>query len=1112
MQKTPNGQHLYSPSDLITFLGCRHATFLDMQRLAGKIKRPESEDHAKLLAQKGIEHERAHLARLRDQGLQVVAIPNQKNRAEQTELTAQALHSGADVIYQARLAGGDWVGYADFLIRVPAASKLGQFSYEVLDTKLARKVKPDYLLQLSAYSQMLASIQGLMPAQMHLVTGDGTQHSFPVHDSSHYHDRTRQLFEEFVADPPQHSEPEPCNHCAQCSWQPVCQQHWQEQGHLSLVANMRRSQITKLRAAGINSIAQLAALPDDRPIDDLDHNTCRKLVSQARLQQRQRSGDGNHFEPIDADSQRGLRRLPRPDGGDLFFDIEGDPLYRQGLEYLFGVFSIEDGQPKFRHWLAHDHEQECARFKELMAFLAEHLGRHPGAHIYHYNHYETSALKRLAGRYATCEEQLDNLLRAERFVDLYYITTASIRTSEPGYSLKNMETFYREKRQGEVTAATDSLVAYNRWQETGDDAILQEIVDYNRDDCESTWQLRDWLVTLRPGQLPWRQLPKHNPLEAQRKDHEIEHECYLARLATLTGPAAAVGRQLADLLEFHRREDRPQWWAFFERAYRSREELLDDAECIAGLQKIGFREEKRSIIHLFSFPHQESKLGKNSQVVDTATLENMGRIVELDWQRCQLGIKRAANREMPSAMAIGPTGPVDAKMIREAIYRYADRLLDDPERKCAATDLLARTRPRGPNRVAGQPLVGKSGSEDQMLEAVAALDHSCLFIQGPPGAGKTHYGSRLIVDLIGRGKKVGIAANSHHAIHNLLARVEQTAQDKGVSLHGFKKASSDFAESFYHSATDSITNCTRIEDINTRCDLIAGTAWAFAHPFLDDSLDYLFIDEAGQVATANVVAMANAATNVVLIGDQMQLGQPLQGLHPGEAGLSVLDFLLGERAVIEADRGIFLPQTRRLHPGICQFVSQAFYAGQLKSHPEAASRTLQLSGIDLPASGIATIHVDHAGCAQKSDAEAQMIEKCYQGLIGQQLIGADKSARPISGEDILIISPYNIQTNHLASLLPDTARVGTIDKFQGQEAPIVIISMTSSSAEDAPRGLKFLLDRQRLNVAVSRAQCLAVVVFSPKLLAASCTSAEQLKLLNTFCWLDEYATATSVTG
>ncbi len=1110
MHKYGNDQILYSPSDLITFLGCHHATYLDVKALSEKMDKAEADMMGKLLQKKGLEHEAAYLRKLKDEGKSVIEIPKNHNLKDRTNLTLEAMQSGADVIYQAVFLAAPWRGDADFLIKCDTPSNLGDFSYEVLDTKLARKDEPKYIMQLCIYSELLAALQGMRPATMYLFLGDHKKHCFRLTDFFHYYTHTKDRFERYLQNLPMDSYPEPCSHCRFCPWREGCTAQWEQDDHLSLVANIQRSQMSKLRKTGIRSVASLAATAPDTKIPDLNRDVFLRLRSQAVLQHHKATTGKDKYEIIPFPSDKGFARMPVPDDGDLFFDMEGDPLYPNGLEYLFGVCYCKNGRMQFKSFWAHDHEEERETFKRFMRFLASHLAEHPHAYIYHYSHYETTALKRLACRYAECEEQLDNLLRNQKFVDLYLVVRESIRTSEPGYSIKNLETFYMDKRANAVATAADSIVVYNEWRETGDDQLLQEIASYNEDDCTSTYLLRDWLLNLKPVGTPWFQgSPEYAEIEElQRKDWEIEYENYRALLGVKDEALSPINERLSHLLEFHNREAKPQWWGSFERQNKFESELIDDPECLGGLQQVGTLDpEKYSLIYSYCFPSQEYKLKVGDQAVDIATMQNAGTIVNIDEGTCIIKIKRGASKEpLPETLSIGPSKPIDSKIIRSAIYRYADYVLkaSGADATHVATELLARNEPSIQGKLPGEAVITSDDLQGGALEAITALTDSYLFIQGPPGAGKTYTCSHIVVELIKRGKKVGITSNSHKAIHNLLEKVESVAAEKGVPFHGIKKASSGNDETVF--IGQFIRTETRIDNMNLDADLFAGTAWTFASPHFYGQLDYLFIDEAGQVATANAVGMAMATRNMVLVGDQMQLGQPIQGIHPGEAGSSVLEFLLKDHATITSDRGIFLGQTRRMRPSICQFVSDAFYDGRLTAHGVTSERRLDLQSIDLPNEGIVMISAEHEGCSQKSVEEGKIIKAKYQALLGQGFIDRDIGTRPITEDDILVVTPYNMQVNYLRSVLPDNARVGTVDKFQGQEAPIVLISMVTSSSEDIPRNIEFLYSRNRLNVAVSRAQCLVVIVVNPKLLEIPCTTVEQMKLINTFCWLDEYAT------
>lgn len=1120
MQHYGNDQILYSPSDLVTFLGCHHASFLDVKALSEDMDKAEPSTTGQLLQKKGLEHEAAYLQRLKDEGKTVVEIPKDRNLQDRAKLTLEAMQSGVDVIYQAVFFVAPWRGDADFLIKCDTPSSLGDFSYEVLDTKLARTAEPKHIMQLCVYSELLTDLQELRPANMHLFLGDHEKHSFRVADFFYYYNRAKGRFESYLHSLPTDSYPEPCSHCTFCQWRDGCKTQWEEDDHLSLVANIQRSQMDKLRKAGIQTVAALATIEPDTKIPNLSRDVFLRLRSQAVLQHHKATTGEDKCEIIpflnNASRPWGFTRMPVADDGDLFFDMEGDPLYPNGLEYLFGVDYFNGDEKIFKTFWAHDEKQEKETFKQFMDFLADHLAKYPHAHIYHYNHYETTALKRLSCRYAACEEQLDNLLRNQKFIDLYLVVRESIRTSEPGYSIKNLETFYMEKRGGAVATAADSIIVYNEWRETGADELLQEIADYNEVDCVSTHLLRDWLLTLKPEDAPWfKGLPEYaEEEEQQRKDWEIEYEDYQTRLGVTSDNPPVINERLSNLLEFHNREAKPQWWSSFDRQNKFEDELIDDTECLGGLQQVGSPvPEKRSLIYSYRFPSQEYKLKIGADAVDIAIMERAGTIVEIDEDACIVKIKRGANKDsLPESLSIGPPGPIDSKIIRASLYRYADHVLEAPDTTHAATELLAQNVPRIHGKQPGEAVITSDDLQADALEAIAGLENSYLFIQGPPGAGKTYTSSHIIVDLIKLGKKIGVTSNSHKAIHNLLEKVESVAAEKGVQFHGIKKATSGNDETIFDGQF--IRSETKTDNMspnkNMSADIFAGTAWTFSSPHFanvmnEPQLDYLFIDEAGQVATANIVAMATAAKNIILVGDQMQLGQPIQGTHPGEAGLSVLEFLLGDHCTIPAERGIFLGQTRRMRPSICQYISDAFYDGRLTAHESTSERSLNLQGVDLPNEGIVMIPAEHEGCSQKSIEEGQIIKTKYQALLGQEFTDRDGNMRPIVQDDILVVTPYNVQVNYLRSILPDKAKVGTVDKFQGQEAPIVLISMVTSSAEDLPRNIEFLYSKNRLNVAVSRAQCLAVVVSNPKLLEIPCGTVEQMKLVNTFCWLDEYS-------
>ena len=749
--------------------------------------------------------------------------------------------------------------------------------------------------------------------------------------------------------------------------------------------------------------------------------------------------------------------------------------------------------------------------------LRTRLEAHPDAFVYHYANYEETALKRLAMVHGTREARVDDLLRRRKLVDLYKVVREGVRISEPGYSLKNVEVFFGGDRAGEVKTALDSMVVYDQWQQTGDEALLDQIRAYNEADCRSLLMCRDWLLRLRPSEVPWfgtetaadtGVLAEDPARAAKRKEDEERNAALVARLLDGVTEADREWRELAgQLVDFHKREAKPEWWAMFNRQDMTEEELIDDAECIGGLEPDPDRPpfpEKRSIVYSFRFPAQDFKMSLGGDVLIADTLAPAGEIVRLDEDKFEISLKRGKNREpLPHRFSLIPKGPLGDKVLRAAIARYIGAVLKgDEDRYSAITGILRRDYPRF------QGLTGIGDDPDEVaraIDAIGRLDRSHLLIQGPPGGGKTYTASHAIVEMLARGKRVGVSSHSHKAINNLLQASRRLATDRGLRFRGIKKSS--YEEQFLNGSIieDTTDNGYAAEGGH---DLIAGTAWLFAREELDQQLDYLFVDEAGQVSLANTIAMGVSAKNVILVGDQMQLSQPLKGSHPGRSGLSALEHLLDGAATVPPERGIFLSKTRRMHPDLCRFISDAFYDGRLMAEAGNERQCLVLNPDADPAlapTGLRFISVEHEGCSQKSEPEAERVRQLYQSLLAQRWTDREGRVRPIGVDDILVVSPYNMQVNLLRSRLPEGARVGTVDKFQGQEAAVVLISMATSSGDDLPRQIEFLYSRNRLNVAISRARCLAVIVASPRLLETSCSTIEQMRLVNALCWAKNFS-------
>lgn len=1105
-------QLLHSASDLNAFLGCVHAAALNLRALDDanlRARRAIDDAAATLVQDTGHAHEAAYLATLPE----VVEISKGGSLESAAAATAAAMREGAAIIYQATFFDAPWHGFADFLRRVGTPSALGGWSYEAVDTKLARSAKPSHVLQLGLYSDLIAQVQGVRPHAMHVVLGDGREETFRAHEFRHTLDVAKRRYLDFVGGGAQGSVGEPNASCGLCAWRDVCDAEWEANDHLSRVAGIQAGQIAKLRAAGITTVADLATTPAGTKVLKLAPDTFERLRDQAAMQVARRSG-APLAKPLPVEPARGFARLPAPHPADLFFDLEGDPFAPGGsLEYLWGVhYRDAAGAPCFRHELAHDRRAERAAFEAMVDWFTAHLAAHPGAHIYHYAAYEVSVLRRLSTHYATREDAVDALLRAEKLVDLYAVARAAIRTSEPNLSLKTLEIFFAGKREEAVKDGGQSIVEYHRWQETGEAALLDAIVAYNRVDCENTEGLRDWLLSLRP-ELPWWECAASVP-DVEKSEEAIKREAEreALRLAVRAhAPLSERGRELvAHLSDFHRRANKPALWAVYDRCERAADELIDDGECIGAIQPAGVdwvRRDGRSTIATYSFPDQDSKLREGSDVLHAPSLVRMGTICAIDRVMNRVEVRRGGQKGFPESGALIPSWTLPTRILEKAVARVAAAWAGgDASAYRALADLIERRAPRL-HAWGGGAMVqpGETLIEAATLRALA-LDESSLFIQGPPGTGKTHSSAHVICALLAAGKRVGVSSNSHKAINNLLAKVEAVAAETGLVFSGAKKVSARDPESYL--AGRVITDCESVEDCLLGYELIGGTAWLFADEAFDQYLDYLFVDEAGQVSLGHLLAMGAAARNIVLVGDQMQLGQPIQGAHPGESGLSVLDYLLEGAATIAPERGILLDTSWRMHPEVQGFISEVVYDGRLRAHLDCSRQTLLLDDDAHPLLkfyGMRMVAMDHVARALVSPEEVTLTAALVDSLIGQRFIDRQGCEGVIGLSNILIVAPYNLQVNALKTALPDGARVGTVDKFQGQEAEVVIVSLTTSSPDDLPRHVDFFYSKNRLNVAISRARTLAIVLANPRLLELDAATVEHLRLVNTLAWLSAEA-------
>jgi uncharacterized protein len=770
---------------------------------------------------------------------------------------------------------------------------------------------------------------------------------------------------------------------------------------------------------------------------------------------------------------------------------------------------MENGKEEFRPFWAHNYKEEKAAFQDLVDFFTQRQQDYPRSHIYHYNHYETTALKRLMSVYGTREGHVDNLLRTGAFVDLYRILRNSLIISEPRYSLKNVEVFYSGKRGGAVTTSEDSIIEYEKYMKTGDQAILDEICRYNEIDCISTARLFDWLheIKLKDG------IQSISSQTSEAKDPEEEIESITEAISTWMEENPDIQQEterIATLLrhfpQFYRREKKPVWWSIFDKNEQTSDDLLEDPECLARISVNSYRSDGKKIIYECSFPEQEFKFIEGHSYTLAGSLETAGKIEDCDLEKQELSLSRSVRKsDLPPIFDLIPDWPIQTVAKEDALNDFTvDTFIhiseNDTLQYKAGFEILTRSVPDIDGVIYGDSIVtGGNDIIDEICQVCGNLNDSFLFIQGPPGSGKTYTGSHIIANLLQNGKKVAVSSNAHKAINNLLQAVEERLMERNITnICGFKKNSDDRHQLNGKIIIDEKSN----DKIPFNADILGATGWTLCREEYRGHFDYLFIDEAGQIALADCLAMSTCARNIILLGDQMQLGHPSGAAHPDDSGDTLLDYLLQGEPVVPPERGVFLHNTWRMHPDVCCFISDAIYNSQLKSVPRTHGQKLLLPPrmeAEFGSTGITFIPVEHSFNSQRSPEEAEKIKEIMENLLGCQFIDAQGNIKNLTTENILIVAPYNMQVNLLKKTLPQGARVGTVDKFQGQEAEVVFVSMTTSSQEDMPRHFDFLFSKNRLNVAISRAKTKAFLLCSPDLLRVNCNSIENMELVNVLC-------------
>lgn len=1114
-----DGRVIYSASDLAAAARCEYALLraFDVQLGWGPAVSADDELLTRT-SELGDEHEQRHLDQLRDQAGEAVVIGRPSytvaGLTAAAQATLRAVENRAPVVAQAAMFDGRFAGFADFLV-------LDGSRYRLQDTKLARSVKVTALLQLAAYADALSSAGVPVHDEVELVLGDTRAVQYRAGDLLPVYRARRMALQRlldrhFAAGRPADWADEHVRACLSC---PECTAELKAHDDLLLVANLRVGQRARLIDAGVTTMTQLAGHSGEVP--GIPARALSTLTAQASLQIAPRVDGKPPYEVVDPQP---LRQLPDPDRGDMFFDFEGDPLWSAdgrdwGLEYLFGVLTI-DRTERFRPLWAHGRTEERKALLDFLEMVRVRRRRFPSMHIYHYAPYERTALLRLAGHYGVGEDDVDDLLREGVLVDLYPLVRKSIQVGTANYSLKSLEPLYMgyDLRSGDVTTATDSITMYGRYRHlraegcTAEAArLLAEIGDYNRYDCRSTRKLRDWLLTraIEAG------VPPRGPQPvADNGDIEIEIDIDIdddlaRRLSAFAGddPAARTAEQqavamLAAARGYHRREDKPFWWGHFDRLNAPVDEwadttgvfLVESAEVENDWQvpprarKPQRRSRLRGAIASGELPRGEVYALYEPPAPEGLATDPERRgcgsatILDADEDGTDIVIREREPKhgsvfpQFPFALTSGP--PVGTKPLRESIESVVTTIgAGLPELpSIPVVDVLLR---RAPRTRSGSALPRTGDTVADLTAALRDLDSSYLAVHGPPGTGKTHTAARVIAALVNEHQwNIGVVAQSHSVVENLFRDVIAAGVDpqrvgkKASGTGPWRNLGTNEFGSFLAE--------------NPGC-VIGGTAWDFANPnrIERSSLDLLAVEEAGQFSVANTIAVAPAARNLLLLGDPQQLPQVSQGTHPEPVDASALGWLVSNGRNTGADtlppeRGYFLDRSHRMHPAVCAAVSQLSYGGRLRS-VEDVTAARRLDGYP---PGVSVRLVDHDGNSVDSPEEADAVVAEITAMLGTPWTD-EHGTRPLRPDDVLVVTPYNAQVALLRERLDAAGlrgvKAGTVDKFQGRQAPVVLISMVASSIAEVPRGIAFLLNRNRLNVAVSRAKYAAIVVRSATL-------------------------------
>ena len=1057
------------------------------------------------------------------------------------------------------LVRGDYeLTFVDGKLTAVANPEGSSAGYTVCDAKYAGKTKPTYLLQVAIYIDALAELGLLAKGQKHgTVLGKRVIDSYEEIEILPAMKLAREDLMQLVnaallaqqnGDLAKYEADAISWHCAAkdacsiCEYPDLCAEDRVATDDLVQVAGITQSQIAKLAAIGVTTMSALA---------ESSNETFSKIQRQA-AEQVKGLGTGNPEHTLLSDPE--IQFLPPKSANDIFFDMEGFPYFIEGdgLEYLFGNTNWND---EFVEFWANDREEEKQAFIDFVTWAVAQMQADPGAHIYHYASYENSALVRLATRFGVMNDEVRWLQVNGRLVDLYPYVRNSLVVGEDGYSIKDLERHYGFKRSSATKNANASIEDYQNWRDyvaaandadapAEERAKAQALADetyrnlrqYNIEDVQSTRELYVWLASFEGAcsrygedrENPYLTDPDGLEGDGLVTKAQLELERLQARTAELFEPVAdwqfgldaaadekaLVWLALTHSILFYKREDVMFWTDIYIRMQQDDAQLESDRRgaALLNLREVS-RESKTKrdsgapfikvtyqaelpIEDLYE-PEVEQRIVVRYEIGGRRQKRDFGEIISFE-----NGTVTFTRESLNGLSNVKPNAILEAQTFNTSAKQSALELLaneitgewGDPRNEApvgrAIMDLLLRRAPRLTGG-GSLPTADANNYLPAVIEATQKLDNSTLCIQGPPGSGKTYLASYTIANLVAKGFKVAVLSNSHSAVENLLQGCVTAGVDPAVILKAKKKFAT--AKNVWQEFNDTSQVVSARKKL-TGGYIIGGTSFTFCNTKMrEEQFDYMFIDEAAQFSLVDAIANSIAARNLILLGDPQQLAQVVMAVHPGGVSNSALGHYMGDHAILPKHMGYFVEVTRRLHPEINKPVSWLSYEGKLRAHESTREHF-----VDGLVPGITSVPVQHYNNVSRSDEEVAVVLDLTRNL-----------TKTLPQEEILIVAAYNAQVDAIRNSLDaggfTEVMVGTVDKFQGREGLVVIYSFAASSAADAPRGLEFLLERNRLNVAISRAKGHCYLVHSKDLLKSRFKTVEELKCVSRLAGILEFA-------